>query len=724
MKYLFRFAAAASVLFFPFTSNAQTAETDTLLSFEMEELIVTASKYEESPQTVGRNVTVISGEEIRQSVYSSVADILAEQQSIHIIGNGQTPGSLQQGFIRSSNSNHLVVLIDGIRISDPSTPKNSLDLSELSVTGIKRIEIVRGSHSTLYGSSAIGGVINIITKKKGRAGFNANISTSNGTFNSGTFVTSNSLFANYTFDSGWYANAAVFQEYSNGFDASIDTINNEQIFNPQDRDSFNKLDLTGEVGFKNERYNLFVSYRNIEQKVETDAAAFNDDGNAFTEFNRDLFSYRAGTDLLSNLRVQFSGAYSDLQRDFVNDSSLVSRDNRYDGIYVETNAEGTLWKNELKSVYRANNFQLVGGLSASVQTMNIQNYIYSRSQFGVFESETNLDSLNLRENIYSAYLHADVSGGLISERLNNFSLVLGARYAHHNEFGSHVTYEINPKYQISESSIVYAAVTTGFNAPSLYQLYSPNTAPNYFTDRGNPNLEPETSVSYEIGLKQRLSDRFSFEVILFNTQVDNVIEYIYLWEGSTPINQLSFSDYRGDTYINLSEQNIRGIEIAATARLGSKISLNGHLSYIQSELSFSPDDINVSYTGGHHVQTFENGRFVTGQTELEGLARRPVVTASLSAAYQATESLYFEVNTRFTGPRDDVFYSTNLGPFGALGRSELESYNITNVSARYRFSEHFSVTGKVENIFNADYTELIGYRSKGRGFFVKLRYNL
>src|SRR5699024_8670893 len=140
---------------------------------KLDEIIISASKFAELPQSVGRNVTVITGDEIRQSIHTSVADLLADQQSIHLIGPGQTPGSLQQGFIRSSNSNHSVVMIDGIRISDPSTVNNSIDLSELSTAGIQRIEIVRGSHSTLYGSSAIGGVVNIITKKQGPRGFNA-----------------------------------------------------------------------------------------------------------------------------------------------------------------------------------------------------------------------------------------------------------------------------------------------------------------------------------------------------------------------------------------------------------------------------------------------------------------------------------------------------------------------------------------------------------------------
>ncbi|HET6527299.1 MAG TPA: TonB-dependent receptor [Balneolaceae bacterium] len=706
------------------TPSSAQIKIDTSKVYKLGEVIISASKYEQSPRSVGRNVTVITSEEIRQSIYTSVADLLADQQSIHLIGNGQTPGSLQQGFIRGSNSNHAVVMIDGIRISDPSTVNNSIDLSELSVTGIKRIEIVRGSHSTLYGSSAIGGVINIITKKRGTPGLNANLSTRHGRFGEGTYSTANSLFANYTIGNGFYANLGIYQQFTNGLDATIDTVSNPNIYNPQDDDNFNKLDLVGKIGFKTERHDLYVSYRKIHQKIEADAGAYRDDDNLFTDFNRDLFSYGAGTELSPNLSLQLSGAYSDLQRDIVNDSSVVSPDRQYDGSYNETNAKGSLWKNELRATFKGDGLRLVAGALASRQTMSTRNYVYSRSQFGVYESTVDLDSLNLREIIYSGYLHSSFSGGLISESLNRFSLVLGGRYVRHNAFGSHFTYEINPKYQLGESSLIYGAITSGFNAPSLYQLHSPARGFGAYTSRGNAHLDPEVSISYELGWKQQISEALSFELALFQTKVSNVIEYVYLWNSSTPIADLSGADYLGDTYINLSQQNIRGIEVSVSANAGPKLSLNGTASFIKSELSFSPADVNENYTGGHHVQLFESGKFVTGKQVIEGLSRRPFVNASVSAAYRVTDVLSFEVDSRFVGSRDDVFYASNLGPFGALDRTEVSAYNITDLSARYRVTGHFSVIGKIENIFDTDYVEINGYKTRGRGFFVKLRYEL
>ena len=357
----------------PIHGQQTNTSEDTSTVYRLDEIIVSASKYEQSPSSVGRNVTVIGQEEIQRSSYTSLSDLLADQQSIHIIGAGQTPGSLQQGFIRNANSNHSVVMIDGVRISDPSTNNNAVDLSELSLTGIKRIEIVRGSHSTLYGSSAIGGVINIITKKKGSRGLNIAAETKHGRFGEGTYSTANSLFTNYTSESGLYANIGIDQQFTNGFDATVDTLGNSGGFNPQDQDDFEKLDLTAKLGYKTDAYELYGSYRREDQKVDSDQGAYRDDSNAFSEFERDLFSYGAGADVSDHVSLDFSGAYSDLQRDFVNDSSLVGP-NSYDGTYVETNGEGTLWENELKAVHKSDHLRLVAGVSASRQTMSTRSY--------------------------------------------------------------------------------------------------------------------------------------------------------------------------------------------------------------------------------------------------------------------------------------------------------------------------------------------------------------
>lgn len=706
----------------PVADAQQTAaETDPDTVYHLDEIIISASKYPETPQSVGRNVTVITREEIDKSIHTSVADLLAEQQSLHMVGAGQTPGSLQQGFLRNSNTNHVAVLIDGVRISDPSSTDNGIDFSELSLAGVERIEIVRGSHSTLYGSSAIGGVINIITRKGYDGGLSTDISTEHGNLGSGAYSTRNRGWFGYTAGNGLYANFGIHQQFTNGLDATVDTVT-AQGFNPQDRDGFRKLDITGKAGFQRQNLDIYASYRRQDQRSDLDQGAYRDDSNAYIDFRRDLLGYSAGYNISENVTLSFDGAYSWLDRNFVNDSSLVNAAGDYDGEYTETAGEGTLWENELKGTAEGENIRVTAGLSASRQTMNIRSYTFIRD-FN-FESVTDLDSLNLEENIYNGFLHTKLEGGLLGSGLQSFSLGLGGRYVYHDQFGSRITYEINPGYRISDSAMIYGAVTSGFNAPSLYKLHSPEQGFGAHTNRGNETLKPEESISYELGWKQSLGASATFKLSLYNTKVRNTIEYVYLWEGGTDPDQLSAVDYRGDTYINISRQDIKGIEASVDLQLLSNLSLSGHLSLNESTLTFDPEEIDRSYTGGHHVQIFESGKFVTEEKELKGLTRRPQTGAFVQVQYRPADRLSLNASSRFVGSRDDIYYSGFLGPFGALDHSRIDGYNLTDLNARYRISEALSVSGKIENILDADYTDINGYSTRGRGFFVKARITL
>lgn len=719
-------AAIAGFLYLAGNAQAQRSSqstVDTTQVYTLDEVIISASRFEESPESTGRNVTVITQTEIDQSVHTSVGGILAEQQSLHVEGSRQTPGSNQTAFLRNTNSNHFVVMYDGVRISDPSTNSNGVDLSELSLAGVERIEIVRGSHSTLYGSSAIGGVINVVTRKEDDAGVNAALNTQHGILGAGTYSTSNNITANVTSENGLYANISASQQYTKGLDATIDTVSGPGIFNPQDQDNFNKLDLFGKLGYHTSAVDIYGSYRRADQTSDVDQGAYADDDNARIDFSRNLFSYGGSYTLSDQIALKFDGAYSNMMRNFVNDSSVTDASGNYDGVYTETTGEGSLWQNEVTATLTGDRARLLIGASSNQEAMNLRSYTYA-SSFD-YESTTDLDSLDLKETINSVFVHSNLSGSLLSSSLEAFSLVLGSRLADHSRFGTHLTYEINPQVQVSSSSLVYGAVTTGFNAPSLYQLYSPERAFGAYTNRGNETLNPETSISYELGWKQSFRDLVQFELSLFRTNVSDVIEYIYLWNGETGIENLGAADYLGDTYINIARQDINGIELGLDIRAIPDVTLGGNVTYTRSSLSFSPGDIDEEYTGGHHAQIFESGIFVNqDDTDINGLTRRPSISANIRLGYRPDNSWIFNVTSRFVGDRDDIFYSAGLGPYGAQDRSKVSGYNLTDVGVRYRFSPHVAVGIQIENVFNTDYVELIGYQTRGRGAFVKASFSL
>lgn len=129
-------------------------QQDTLKTLQLKEVIVTATRTEKNVADVGRSITLITSDNVKSSIYNSVSELLSQQEGIYIVGNSQNPGMIQSIFSRGANSNQTLIMIDGVRITDPSTPNNAPDLSELSLANVEKIEIVRGSHSTLYGSSA------------------------------------------------------------------------------------------------------------------------------------------------------------------------------------------------------------------------------------------------------------------------------------------------------------------------------------------------------------------------------------------------------------------------------------------------------------------------------------------------------------------------------------------------------------------------------------------
>jgi len=723
---IFRLFALTPFLCFSTTLFAQQNDTSTPPDsgkvYSMNEIIVSASRYKESPSTVGRNVTVIDQSEIQNSIHNTVGGLLSQQQSVHIVGNNQTTGSVQSLFLRNTNSNQTVVMIDGVRISDPSTAGNSVNLSELSLAGVKRIEIVRGSQSTLYGSSAIGGVINIITKKYQTKGLHFNLDTENGGLKSGVYSMRNNLSVSGALSNGLYADVAVSQNYTNGLNATVDTTGGTGL-NPQDRDGFRKLDFYGKAGYHSKKLDIYGSYRHEHQHLGVDQGAYQDDNNAYQNFGRNLFNYGASSQLTSKLSVKLEGAYSTLNRGFVNDSSIVNQQGtyKYDHIYTASHGIASLWQNGLTATYESQDAKFIVGLESNHQTMNNRGRTYNSAYN--YKSITDLDSLNLSETTNSVFVHTDLSGSLLSDHLDAFSLVLGSRLAHHNQFGSHLTYEINPSVQIASSALIYGAITTGFNAPSLYQLYAPQKSYGAYTNRGNKSLEPEESVSYELGWKQQLNRFIHFDLSLFRTDIKNVIEYVYLWDGNTPMSNLSSKDYLGDTYINVSRQHINGVELGLHIQPLSKVTLSGNMTYTKSKIVFAPSDINKSYTGKNHVQIYESGAFVNDKKTEDGLTRRPNFSANLHLVYRPTNKWRLRISSQYVGKRDDIYYSSNLGPYGALDRSKVNGYNLMDIQAQYQLTSNINVGAKVENIFDTQYYEIKGYNTQGRGIFLKASFN-
>jgi len=697
-----------------------SAQTDSLKNYNLDDVIISATRSEKPVFDVGRSVSIISKEDINNSVYLSPSEALSSREGINIIGTGQNPGSLQNIYMRGSNTNHTTIMIDGLRITDPSSVDNSLDLAELSLANIQRIEIVRGSHSTLYGSSAIGGVINFITEKNMKPGLNADLNLQTGTFGEGSFDFTQNLLLNYTTHEGFYFSGEVYNSNVKGFDATVK--NTPPVFGSYDKDNFDKTDIFGKAGYAANNLDLFIAYKRTDQKEDIDDGAFADDDNYILEFKRNLFSYGFSYKANSYLDFTVNGGFSDMERLNLDDSSVVDDLGNTDGTYYEAAYSGSVFNNEIQANLKLDNITAVIG--GGIYTEKMNNTFYSVSQYGLYEQD--LDSLNIKTDTKNIFAHVDVNGALFSSSLSPFAIGLGTRYNSHSTFGNKVTYEINPTYKLTENTLLYGSLSTAFNAPPLYRLFTPES--NYLSGitRGNKNLKPEYSKSFEIGLKQKYGS-VTFTLAAFTTEVENNIEYVYLWDPNIPIDELGNDwmrdDNRGDTYLNIGTLFTKGLEVSLASNITTELSASINYSFVDGNIEYKPSDIDNEATQGNHVQLYNNGAFVNRELEQDNLVRR-ANTATLSIQYQPLDKLDLILNVKYIGKKDDIFYDGTILPWGALGTEPVQEYTLFDISAKYQLLQNFAALIKIENIFDKQYSEIKGYRSRGRGVYLSLRYSL
>lgn len=723
-----------ATMFLAFNVSAQ----DSLKSKQLNEVVVSATRSEKNSIDAGRSITVITSEDIKKSGANSIAELLTQQEGMYVVGAGQNPGMTSSIFTRGANSNQTVILIDGIRITDPSAINNSIDVAELSIANIDKIEIVRGSHSILYGSSAIGGVVNIITKKSSKPGISVDAAISTGKFGEKTSLFTENFYLNYEFKNGFYAGVEVLNQNVKGMDATVDTITSPLTYQHNNRnDGFDKLDGVGKIGFKNKKWDVYASYKQTKQLTGIDKSAYKDDDNYTINFKRNLITYGASYKVNDKINVSYIGGMSTMKRIAIDDSSQIDALGTFDKTYNKGVYDGKIVSNDLQANYAIKGLNIVlGGGAYGEQMKTNTSYLYF-NQWGFPPSyvdlKTSLDSVNPQSTTVNIFLHSDIGAELISEKFKAFVLSYGIRSSHHTIFGNNFTYELNPSIKVIEGGLLFATYATGFNAPSLYQLYDAtryltwDTQYNTGLTRGNKKLNPERSKTFEIGYKQNIRN-VTFSASYFTTEVHNVIEYVYLWDKNIGIDTLGQNfgrdDSRGDTYINLGTMTTQGVELGFSSNVSEKLIISANVSLLSGKLKYKPSDIDTSQTHGNHVQVYSNGAFIANkEIETLGLVRRPS-TANFSLTYIPVKRLALRTALRFVGARDDVYYESNLGPYGALGTVSVEQYSLLDLSVNLNIYKGLSALFRVENVLNKKYYEINGFTTRGRGYYLTIRYTL
>ena len=507
------------------------AQPDSVKTGVLDDVTVTANKIEQKQSQTGKVVSVITKEQLEKAGGKTLPQLLNEQAGITINGAYNNLGSVQTVFMRGASAGRTLILVDGIPMYDPSNITNDYDLNLFSLNDIERIEICRGAESTIYGSDAVAGVINIITVKKDiDKPFNVKATTSFGSLN----TTKNNVQAFGKAGKLTY-NARFGKLRTDGFSAAYDSSIAGKRF---DRDGYDGNVGSASLLFQATKALSFKTFAQLSNyRADIDAGGFVDKRNYFIK-NKSLntgvgANYKAG---IVNISANYQ--YNKLRRHYNDNASIP-------GAAFSTNDYyGMSHFAELYAGIRIiKQLSLLVGGDFRYGNMSGQ---YVSSSFGA----TNYKDTSM--NQYAGYASLMFSSD--NKRLN---IELGGRLNKHSRYGNNNTFTFNPSYVFAENWRVFGSIATGFKAPGLYQLYDAYS--------GNKDLEAEESKNYELGV-QHQNNKFSNRITYFYREIENGIDY----------NNTTFK------YFNFLKQIVRGVELETSLKATDKLTITGNYTYISS----------------------------------------------------------------------------------------------------------------------------------------------
>lgn len=513
---------------------------------KLEEVVVTATKVEESVEETTSNVTVIKGEDIKKMNVEFVPDVLRQIPELNLVQSGGA-GKLATVILRGGSANHTMVMIDGVKVK--STTTGSFDFSGINIDDIERIEIVKGPQSTLYGSEAMAGVINIITKKgKGKPKIETSFEGGSfGTYKPSVTVSGGDKKIDYRITGTYF--------YTDGISAAKQGT---------ERDGYKNAALSGKLGFRpTEKLDVEITGKYYYDRSELDAFGI-DDFNYVQHGNHYMLSGK-GKLCLSNIWEQI------LTVSTVKDSlKYRDPDTAFNNADIITSMDTIDWQHNF---YPSETYILT--LGAEYREEKGENK-------GIFD-----------RGIYNKALY-------LNNKLKFFNddLIInaGLRHDDHETFGSETTYRIGGIYNIKPLVLkVRGSYGTGFRAPTLNELFYNDP----WGSSGNLNLKPEKSNSWEIGLeKDIVKDKVSISITYFDQNYKDLINWVESPPGSWQY-----------TPQNVAKAEVKGIEAGASIKITETLTLKSSYTNLDTEdketgkrLARRPEDkfnMTVEYAKGN-----------------------------------------------------------------------------------------------------------------------------
>ena len=592
-KFLFLLFVFLLLSFPSFAQEGIVQKTDSAGFYNLSDVVISATRTNTSTIELANSISVIDSSEIANSNNSSVFDLLKNQYGLSFTQQGGY-GTLSNVYLRGANTGQTLILIDGVEYNLPSDPSGVFDFSSLPSDNIEKIEVLRGPQSTIYGSDALAGVINIITKKgSGKPKYSAMIE--GGTYNSYKGLTGlNGSYYKLNYS------LTLSKTKSDGFSAASKKYGNKE------KDGFDLLNFSSLIGYKisdNAEVNLIARYGNSEADYDQFGGPGGDDPSYI--FGQKELSVRGeGKVKLNNNKwiQKFGASFFKNVRKYSFDTSAASiyySHSKYDGRKYKLD-----WQNDLNLVKNNTaNFLLTAGTEFELEETTSEYYAFTYFRppdiISVFPKKS-----------------ANTIGGFSEGQLsldNSFFGTLGIRYDHHNKFGSSFTYRIAPAYIIWATGTKFkATIGTGFKSPSLFYLFDPSY--------GNPDLSPEKSFGWDAGIEQYFwSEGFSIGATYFSNRFTDMFGF----------DAITFKT------ININKAETNGVEIFAKAKPLTGLELKANYTYTNA-LDKSPGSADYD----------------------KKLVRRPTDKAGLYISYTFMDKFNLNTEVIYVGKREDINFST------------------------------------------------------------------
>ena len=487
---------------------------------QLDGVTVTDSRFERFISKTGRSVTLLTSKDIEPFLGGTLADLLTNQVGIHINGAKSHPGSELSYFIRGGNNRQVLVLIDGVPVSDPTQIENDFDLRTINLSSIESVEIIRGAASSLYGSAAATAVIKITTNQPKQQSLSGSIRTIYGTNN----------------DKSHFSLAPNFQ--TRQFQFALGNATHSGSISLSDQRTMGMSSVIGTEDDSTAKQNVSAQYQ----------LQLSSDFRLNTIFTKDYFSseYDDSFPVLIDADNHFTSERQRLvlQPKWTGESS--SFVGRFSWL---TSSRGFV--SFFPMYFEGDVMDIEGVFSTKLSTqLNGLIGLNHKKQEAQFSDKVSVDLTDYFLN-------------LLYESNGLFETQAGVRLSEHSTYGSNWTYHINPSLHFNFDSIdlrFHASLSTAFISPSIYKLFD--------TYSGNQTLKPETNQSFEFGGSLFFPNGGQFQLVYFSRDHQNFVEY----------------DMTTFRYTNVSRDFVvYGTEFLCRYPLTNRLLLQANYNYTQHE---------------------------------------------------------------------------------------------------------------------------------------------